>query len=156
MEQENELELQSCEFLSSGLTWRVDKLVPSTIQVISPIVDEAMRCLKDRCCPPEEEFAVEMALREALANAVIHGNREDPHKKVRICCACDPGRGILIIVKDQGEGFDSSKVLSRLSRQQVDSEHGRGIYLLNWLMDKVGFGCGGREIYIRKDFHPVR
>lgn len=156
MEQENELELQSCEFLSSGLTWRVDKLVPSTIQVISPIVDEAMRCLKDRCCPPEEEFAVEMALREALANAVIHGNREDPHKKVRICCACDPGRGILIIVKDQGEGFDSSKVLSRLRRQQVDSEHGRGIYLLNWLMDKVGFGCGGREIYIRKDFHRVR
>lgn len=156
MEQEKELELPSCEFLSCGLTWRVDKLIPSTVEVISPTVDEVMRWLKERCCPPEEEFAVEMALREALANAVVHGNRENPHKRVRICCACDAGRGILIVVKDQGEGFDLSKVLSRLRREQVHWEHGRGIYLLNSLMDEVQFRRGGREIFMRKDFHPVR
>ncbi len=50
-----------------------------------------------------------MSLREALANAVLHGNRQDPRKKVRVCCACEAARGILIVVKDEGEGFNRKK-----------------------------------------------
>lgn len=155
MEQRNEFELPRCEFMTSNLTWKVDELVSSTVKVISPIVDKLMRLLKESCCPPEEEFAVEMVLREALANAIIHGNRQDAHKKVRICCACDAKRGILIVVKDQGKGFDSSKILNPLFRQQIHSEHGRGIYLINLLVDEVQFRRGGSEIHIRKDFHPL-
>ena len=55
----------------------------------APSVDDLMRLLKENCCPPEEEFAVQVALREAITNAVVHGNAQDPSKKVRICCACD-------------------------------------------------------------------
>lgn len=76
-----------------------------------------------------------MSLREALANAVLHGNRQDPRKKVRVCCACEAARGILIVVKDEGEGFNPEKVPSPLAGENIRSEHGRGIYLLNLLMD---------------------
>jgi len=38
-----------------------------------------MHSLKTSCCPPQQEIAVEMALREALANAIVHGNHEDLH-----------------------------------------------------------------------------
>src|SRR5437867_12505074 len=106
MKQQNEFELRPCEFMGSNLTWSVDVDVASTIEAISPAVDQLMHSLKTSCCPPEQEIAVEMALREALANAIVHGNHEDLRKKVRVCCACDATRGSLIVEKDQGEGFD--------------------------------------------------
>jgi len=148
--------LAPCEFLTSNLIWRVDVLVASTVKAISPVVDRLMRLFKAGCCAPAHEFAVETALREALANAIIHGNREDPNKKVRVCCACDAKRRMLIIVKDQGEGFDPSKLPSPLVGENVHSESGRGIFLINLLADEVQFRNGGTEIYTRKDSGSLR
>ena len=102
---ESDFELPHCDFAVPNSAWKVDKLVSSTVEGISPFVDDLMRLLKENCCPPEEEFAVEVALREAITNAVVHGNGQDPSKKVRICCACDAKRGILIVVRDQGKGL---------------------------------------------------
>ena len=146
MKQQNEFELRPCEFIGSDLTWTVDIAVASTIKAISPVVDQLMQSLKTSCCTPEQEIAVETALREALANAIVHGNHEDLHKKVRVCCACDAKRGLLIVVKDQGEGFDPSKIPSPLTDRGILSEHGRGIYLINLLMDEVQFRMRGTEI----------
>ncbi len=156
MQEPDDASLAPCEFMASDLIWRVDVFVASTVEAISPVVDKLMRLFKTSCCPPEHEFAVEMALREALANAIIHGNRGDPQKKVRVCCACDAKRGMLIIVKDQGGGFDPSQIPSPLVAQNVHSEHGRGIYLINMLADEVRFLRGGTEIYIRKGTRPGR
>lgn len=156
MKQQNEFDLPPCDFVASDLIWETDVVVASTVEAISPIVDSLMQSLKTSCCPPEQEIAVEMALREALANAIVHGNHEDPHKKVRICCACDAKRGMLIVVKDQGEGFDPSKIPSPLVGPSILSEHGRGIYLINLLMDEVQFQKGGTEIRMRKDPQAAR
>jgi len=153
MKQQNELELPPCEFVASDLTWKVDMVVASRVKATSPVVDRLIQLFKTACCPPEQESAVEMALREALANAIVHGNHEDLHKKVRVCCACDAKRGMLIVVKDQGEGFDPSKIPSPLASRSILSEHGRGIYLINLLMDEVQFQGGGTEIRMRKDPH---
>lgn len=140
----------ACEFDSDKLILTVDALVESRIEAVSPVVDRIMHVLKKTCCPAEDEFAVEIALREALANAIAHGNRKDPGKKVRVCCACDPSRGVLVIVKDQGDGFDPKKIPSPIAGEHIYSEHGRGIYLINLLMDEVRFSRGGTEIYMRK------
>jgi serine/threonine-protein kinase RsbW len=149
MKQQNELEPRPCEFMGSDLLWSVEVVVASTIEAISPVVDRLMQSLRTSCCPPEQENAVEMALREALANAIVHGNHEDLHKEVRVCCACDAMRGMLIVVKDQGEGFDPSKIPSPLAGRSILSEYGRGIYLINLLMDEVQFQKGGTEIRAR-------
>jgi serine/threonine-protein kinase RsbW len=156
MKQQNEFDLPPCDFVASDLIWETDVVVASTVEAISPVVDSLMQSLKTNCCPPEQEIAVEMALREALANAIVHGNHEDPHQKVRICCACDAKRGMLIVVKDQGEGFDPSKIPSPLAGPSILSEHGRGIYLINLLMDEVQFQKGGTEIRMRKDPQATR
>jgi serine/threonine-protein kinase RsbW len=50
-------------------------------------------------------------LREALENAVVHGNQEDPGKKVHIRCRCGPGNEISIVVTDQRKGFDFGKIV---------------------------------------------
>ena len=53
-----------------------------------------------------DECDVEIALREALANAVLHGNRQDAEKKVQINCRIQFGGEVSIIIKDEGKGFD--------------------------------------------------
>jgi serine/threonine-protein kinase RsbW len=67
-----------------------------------------------------------------------------------VCCACDSAKGILIGIRDEGEGFDPAKVPSPLIGEHVASEHGRGIFLINMLMDETHFEDGGREIHMRK------
>jgi len=147
----------ACEFDSDKLILQVDALVESRIDAVSPVADRLMHLLKKTCCPPEQEFAVETALREALANAILHGNRQDPKKKVRVCCACDPIHGVLIVVKDEGDGFDPARIPSPIGGESIYSEHGRGIYLINLLMDEVQFVRGGTEIYMRKsDRRPIK
>ncbi len=140
----------ACEFDSDKVAVALDLLLASKTEAISPVVSKIMTLLKKTSCAAENEFAVETALREALANAILHGNHLDPAKKVRICCACQKDRGVIIIVKDEGEGFDLAKVPSPLVGEGIQSEHGRGIFLVNMLMDEVHFERGGREIYMRK------
>jgi len=139
-----------CEFNIPNLTLKVDELILSEVAAISPVVDKLMRLIKESTCAPGQEFAVETALRAALANAILHGNRQDLRKKVRICCACQAGRGILIVVRDEGKGFHPARVPNPLMGRNIYSEHGRGIYLINLLMDEVRFERGGTEIHMRK------
>jgi serine/threonine-protein kinase RsbW len=139
-----------CEFNTDKLTLQIDELVASDVEGISPVVDKLMSIINESDCAPKESFGVETALREALANAVTHGNRQNPQKKVRVCCACQKDRGLLIIVKDAGEGFDPSTIPSPLLAENLCAEHGRGIFLINQMMDAVEFRKGGTEIHMRK------
>lgn len=101
-------------------------------------------------CIAGEEPAVELALSEALSNAVIHGNSMDGHKLVHVRCRCDSGRGISFVVKDQGQGFDPNTVPNPLSPENLSADHGRGIWLMKCLMDEVSFERGGTEVRMRK------
>ena len=92
----------------------------------------------------------DLALREALNNAVVHGNQENPETKVHIRCRCQPGSEISIIVTDQGKGFDFEKITDHGIASKPDSEHGRGIELMKAYMDDVRFERGGSEVHMRK------
>ncbi len=81
---------RACEFEQAKLIWKVDELISSEIEAISPVVDKLMGLIRESACAPGREFAVEMALREALANAVLHGNRQDP--PARKCASAAPAR----------------------------------------------------------------
>ncbi len=128
----------------------IDSWMPSAIQVISPLVDRLMRLIEESQCIPGAEPDVELALREALDNAVVHGNQEDPETKVHIRCRCEPGKEISIVVTDQGKGFDLRKVVGNGLTSDPASEHGRGIQLMKAYMDDVHFERGGSEVHMRK------
>ena len=123
--------------------------VPSRIRAINPAVKRLMKLLKNACAMSEHAFAVETALREALANAIVHGNHANPRKKVQVCWGCD-AQGIHIVIADEGAGFDPATLPSPLAGANVNFDHGRGIFLINTLMDEVRFENGGREIHMRK------
>jgi serine/threonine-protein kinase RsbW len=128
----------------------IDSWMPSEIQAISPLVDRLIRLIEGSQCVPGAEPDVELALREALQNAVVHGNQEDPKTKVHIRCRCVPGKEISIVVTDQGKGFDFEKTVRNGLTSGPTAEHGRGIQLMTAYMDDVHFERGGSEVHIRK------
>jgi|SRR5215472_3565802 len=141
--------LPSCEFESGDLLVKVDLTLPGDVNAISPVVAGVMRIVTEMGCAAGREFEIELALREALANAIEHGSGHDPTKEVQCCVACDKARGMLIVVRDPGPGFDPAKIPSPILGKQIFSTGGRGIYLINQLMDEVRFERGGTEIHMR-------
>ena len=109
-----------------------------------------MRLIKGSKCVSGREFDVELALREALGNAVVHGNQENPEKKVHIRCRCGPGNELSIIVTDQGKGFDFGKVVGNGLTSDPAAAHGHGIQLMKAYMDDVHFARGGSEVHMRQ------
>ncbi len=124
--------------------------LPADVGLISPVVSEVIGVAREMGCAQGQEFEIELALREALANAIRHGGGGDASKQIECCVACDKEHGMLIIVRDPGEGFDPAKLPSPAIGENVFSTHGRGIYLINQLMDEVRFEKGGTEIHMVK------
>ena len=91
---------------------------------------------------------LEIALREALANAIAHGNGSRPGRKVFLRCYGGPRAGILIAVRDEGNGFDPDAVPDPRSVDRRQLAHGRGLLLMRELMDALEFRRGGTEVVL--------
>ena len=122
----------------------------SEIGLISPFVDWLMSLIVGSGCIRENEEFVELALREAVCNAMLHGNRIDTRKLVHVRCCCEGTKGVFIVVRDQGHGFDPNKVPDAVAVENLTAEHGRGIHLMKMAMDEVSFQRGGTEVHMRK------
>jgi serine/threonine-protein kinase RsbW len=96
------------------------------------------------------ELDIETALREALANAIVHGNRMDTRKRVYVACGCTANGDVSITVRDEGSGFESGNVPDPTDPENRLLTHGRGIYLMRTLMDEVRFEEGGAVVYMHK------
>jgi serine/threonine-protein kinase RsbW len=125
-------------------------MLAADVNTISPVVTWVMFLVREMEYGAGKEFEIEMALREALANAVLHGCNADPSKRIECSVTCDADRGILIVVRDPGNGFDAAKVPCPTHEQNIYSDHGRGIYLIDSLMDEVQYQRNGAEIRMRK------
>ena len=92
----------------------------------------------------EADFLI--AMREALANAVTHGNHSDASKRVFVSYACEANETLSITVRDEGNGFDP---IHHLSPNEIQEDQKRGIALIRSSMDEVEFRKNGTEIYMR-------
>jgi serine/threonine-protein kinase RsbW len=124
--------------------------IASEVNSIAPAVDKIVAQIRESQCLPGKEPDVEMALFEALANAVIHGNHEEKSKSVRISCRQEPGDRVHIVVRDQGAGFDPAAVPDPTRPENLEAEHGRGILMMKAFMDEVHFEKGGTEVHLVK------
>jgi serine/threonine-protein kinase RsbW len=124
--------------------------LPSQVVAIEPFVEQLMRFISMFRNPDGSETHIELALHEALANAVIHGNGEDPSKRVYVTCRCDIDGEVSITIRDQGQGFDSRSIPDPTDPENQMSTHGRGIYLMQASMDEVYFDEGGAVVHMLK------
>jgi serine/threonine-protein kinase RsbW len=124
--------------------------LPSQIAIISPFIDQLMHFIARFRTPDGSELNIETALHEALANAIVHGNQEDPSKLVCVACRCTTDGEVSLTVQDEGQGFDTAAVLDPTTPENRLLPHGRGIYLMKTLMDDVCFEQGGAVVYMHK------
>ena len=122
----------------------------SQVTAISPLVDQLMMFIANFRKADGSELEIETAVREAISNAIIHGNHEDPYKRVHVTCRCNSYGEVRITVRDEGPGFQSDAVPDPTSPENRLSTHGRGIYLMRMLMDEVSFVKGGSVVRMRK------
>jgi serine/threonine-protein kinase RsbW len=127
---------------------KMDMVIPATAEAINPLVDAVMSVVKRMGHPSELE--IETALREALANAVKHGCSGDASKFVDCEVVFEKENSVFIVVSDPGPGFDPALIPDPTNGEHVYEDHGRGIFLINQLMDEVRFDRNGSEIRMRK------
>jgi len=141
---------QVCNFDAEKLNLKLSVTLAADRDAVDPVVRSVMNVVREMKCAPGREDDIELALTEALANAVVHGAKSDPSKVVECDVACDDQGGILIVVRDPGPGFDLAKIANPCHGENIYSNHGRGIFLINQLMDEVRFHKNGAEIHMLK------
>ncbi len=119
------------------------------IDLIQVVVDDALERLG---LDDDARHWVGIAIREAVANAIKHGNRQDPDKEVEVELAIADDQAIIRVV-DQGEGFDPHDVGDPLAPENLLKPNGRGIFYMKNFMDDIEISTrpdGGTIVTLRK------
>lgn len=94
-------------------------------------------------------FGIKLALEEGLNNALRHGNRFDPKKSVQLSFDIDEKR-VILIISDEGDGFDPDIVPDPTADENLEKPSGRGIMLMRAYMDEVHFSETGNQVRMVK------
>jgi len=129
-------------------------VLPSHIEAVSDAAAAVADLVQSCGITEEAAFGINMAVREAITNAMVHGNQEDETKSVEVIFNCI-GNEIEIEVKDQGEGFDPATVPDPTDPVNIMKTSGRGIFLMRSFMDEVEWSPrpeGGTTVRMVKKF----
>ena len=120
--------------------------VPAEVQCIEEAVELVARhCCGSRLTSRHLRFRLQVALSEALANAIICGNHERPGTWVAVEAVLRPD-AVRIRVTDEGTGFDPGCIPDPLRPEDLDRSCGRGLFLIRKLADAVEFNSQGNSI----------
>lgn len=86
-----------------------------------------------------------ICLTEAVNNAIIHGNRLDEQKEIHVSCH-EKEHEIQFIISDEGNGFDPFQLPDPTSKERIETEGGRGVFLMQQLTDEIHFLDQGRTV----------
>jgi anti-sigma regulatory factor (Ser/Thr protein kinase) len=128
----------------------LNMVIPATSVGINTVSEGIMALLQRKHWPQDELIKVDLALQEALANGIRHGCKGDPSKNMQCIVTCDQSGDLIVVVRDPGDGFDPSQVPHPLASENQMKPSGRGVFLINQLMDEVAFADGGREVQMKK------
>ena len=152
---ENEARVSRCAEIVPGadsgeFEVLLDFRIPGSIEAVAPAVENIMQRIRAVECAKDHEFEIEVALLEALGNAVEHGCAGDSSKEVEVWIGCHEDCGLVVVVRDPGPGFDPALLPSPVEGENLLRTHGRGVWLINQLMDSVHYANGGTELRMHK------
>jgi len=129
-------------------------VLPSHIEAVGAAAAAVTHFVQSCGIGEEAAFAIVMAVREAVTNAMVHGNQEDETKSVEVIFNC-LGDALEIEVRDQGEGFDPTGVPDPTDPANILKTSGRGIFLMRSFMDEIEWFArpeGGTTVRMVKKF----
>lgn len=128
------MQMNTIDFSSKG----------ENITIVERLIDD----LCEKYNIPEEHYGnILIALTEAVNNAIYHGNRNDPEKKVSLQYKADPKR-FYFRIEDEGPGFDYENIPDPTSPENIEKPNGRGVFLMRHLSDEINFLEDGRVVEI--------
>ncbi len=137
------------------MTEQTTRLVlPSHIEAVADAAAAVTDFVKSCGLDEQAAFGIDMAVREAVTNAMVHGNQEDEAKSVEVILSCLDD-ALEIEIRDQGEGFDPANVPDPTEPANILKPSGRGIFLMRTFMDQVEWSArpdGGTAVRMVKRF----
>jgi serine/threonine-protein kinase RsbW len=125
-------------------------VIRSDPRVVDETASEITLALK-RLDRFDDAEPVALAIREALSNALVHGNRCDPEKTISISVALNGDGSVFASIKDSGPGFDPNALPNPLAVENLLRKGGRGIFLMRQFMDEVEFNFDdGTEVRMHR------
>ena len=131
----------------------VERFLDSTLDSVDQAEELASGAAGRAGFDEEDLLRIGMAVREAMVNAIAHGNRYNANKKVRLSLSHNPER-FVIVIADEGEGFDFEGLPDPLAPENLMRTSGRGIFLIRSFMDDVQLRhleSGGTEVTLVKN-----
>ena len=124
----------------------------SALTEVSGLTAQMLKQLEPLALSEDDIFGLRLSLEEAFINAVRHGNKNDPAKKILVKIDASP-EGVEIEIKDEGQGFDYLNLPSPIEKENLEKPCQRGIFLIQQMMDRVEFLDGGSRIKMLKLLH---
>jgi serine/threonine-protein kinase RsbW len=116
--------------------------LPENIRIVESFIDNA----KDKFALDDDIYGnIMIAVTESVNNAIVHGNKSDKSKSVRLQLTFEDS-AIKFQISDQGEGFDYDNLPDPTSPENIEKPGGRGIFLMKHLSDEVTFQNDGRDV----------
>lgn len=129
--------------------WRREIELPSERGASRLVMDQLLEQLGSHGWSPSDIFAIHLAAEEAIVNAIVHGNKLDPNKVVRVACVVSPTLA-RIEVTDEGAGFDPAAVPDCRLEDRLEAPNGRGVMLMRTFMTRIEYNAKGNRVLMEK------
>jgi serine/threonine-protein kinase RsbW len=134
-------------------TWRLTVDLLSERGSNRQVTDELLAQLGAHGWPEADVFAVHLAVEEAIVNAIVHGNKLDPTKKVHVACEVSAER-VLVSIADEGPGFNPAAVPDCTADDRLEAPGGRGVMLMRSFMTRIEYNPAGNAVVLEKRRQP--
>jgi serine/threonine-protein kinase RsbW len=131
-------------------TWQCERMIPSDAQQGKHLLDELLHELESRHWTLRDRFCIQLAVHEALINAIVHGNRGNREKNVQVTAQITPKK-FHVEIADQGAGFDPQRLPDPTDCEHIDCPGGRGVLLMRAFMSRVSYPPPGNCVILEKD-----
>ena len=132
-----------------ALIAQFDVWIPNDTEEAREVQERIVALLEQNEWPMRDCFGVRLSLEEALVNAIKHGNRMEPDKKVFISCELSIDE-ITVVIEDQGDGFNPNDVPDPTDDDNLDKPGGRGIMLIRSFMNDFAYNDKGNRVTMSK------
>jgi serine/threonine-protein kinase RsbW len=129
--------------------WKCDKVIPSELDAGHASIEELMSALEAAGWEGRDVFHIQMAIEEAVVNAIEHGNKKNPAKEVHVVFLVNHDSAEMTVT-DQGDGFDHENVADPTDEDRLDQPRGRGVLLIRELMSQAQYNAKGNSVWMRK------
>jgi serine/threonine-protein kinase RsbW len=134
---------------NAAWSWSLQKEIPSSLDAGHRLIEQLIAALESHGWEGRDLFHVQLAVEEAMVNAITHGNKQADDKVVEVEFKVEP-QATMLRIKDQGEGFNPADVPDPRDDDHLECTNGRGVMLIREMMSEVHYNERGNQVTMVK------